>query len=184
MLVIQRVAPLARVWMYLEAFFLIFAAGGLVWLVESLLDRIGRPAYTARVVSAAILLGSILLFVNIYLETQEGSVVPNQGDLPEQHAAEYLAAHLQEGDTIFSVSPVDIQTAYYLYMYGIPYDVFYQRDHPAKVQNAVIVLRKNSKYNTPESVLDFYKVTGNFDPASAQLLYQYGPVLVFSIPSP
>jgi 4-amino-4-deoxy-L-arabinose transferase-like glycosyltransferase len=180
-LVIQRVAPLARVWMYLEAFYLIFAAGGLIWLIELVLNWLIRSEHTARVVSAGILLGMVIAFGNIYLETQQGSLVPNRDDLPEQHAAQYLASHMEAGDKILSISPVDIQTAYYLYLYGIPYEFFYQRDHPVVVGNAIVVLRTNSKYNTPESVLDFYKIAGNFDLSSAQLVYEYGPVQVFSI---
>ncbi len=182
-LVIQRVAPLARVWMYLDAFYLIFAAGGLVWLAELLLNRITKTEYTARIVSSAILLGMILAFANIFLETQQGSLVPNADDLPEQYAAQYLASHLQAEDKILSISPVDIQTAYYLYLYGVPYDVFYQRDHPVPLENAIVVLRTNSKYNTPEAVLKFYKITDRFDLPSAQLVYEYGPVQVFSIPA-
>lgn len=184
MLAIQRVAPLARVWLYLEAFYLIFAGGGLVWLAELLLDRFGKPALTARITSAAILVGTGMVLASIYMETQQGSLVPNRDDFPEQHAAEFLASHLTEEDTILSVSPVDIQTAYYLYMYGVPYDVFYQRDRPVDIRIAVIVLRTNSRYNTPEAVLDFYQMAGSFDLASARLVYEYGPVLVFSIPAP
>jgi len=138
---------------------------------------------TAGILSAAILLGMIVMFTGVYLQTQQGSLVPNQNDFPEQHAAEYLASHLQDGDKILSLSPVDIQTAYYLYMYGISYEVFYQRAHPAKVQNAVIVLRTNSKYNTPETVLDFYKIADDFNLGSAKLAYEYGPIQVFFIPA-
>ena len=182
-LVIQRVAPLARVWMYLEAFYLIFAAGGLIWLIELLLNSFIRPEYTARVVTTGILLGMMLATSGIYLETQRGSLVPNRDDFPEQYAAQYLASHLEAEDKILSISPVDIQTAYYLYLYGIPYEFFYQRDHPVPVENAVIVLRTNSKYNTPEGVLEFYKIAENFDLSSAQLVYEYGPVQVFSVPA-
>jgi 4-amino-4-deoxy-L-arabinose transferase-like glycosyltransferase len=184
-LVIQHVAPLARVWMYLDAFFLIFAAGGLVWLAELVLDRLRfiPPENTTRLLCTVILLIMATSLMSIYRETQQGSLVPNRGDFPEQYAAEYLASHLQPQDRILSVSPVDIQTAFYLYLEGVPYDVFYQRDHPAPVENAVIVLRTNSKYNTPEEVLQFYRIAENFDPASAQLVYEYGPVQVFSIPA-
>lgn len=183
MLILQRVAPLARVWIYLEAFYLIFAAGGLVWLVELLLNRFTEPENAVKVLSTAILIGMMVMFTGIYLQTQQGSLVPNQNDFPEQHAAEYLASHLQTGDKILSLSPVDIQTAYYLYMYGIPYEVFYQRDQPVNVKNAVVILRTNSKYNTPEAVLNFYKIADKFNLASAQMIYEYGPVQVFSIPA-
>jgi 4-amino-4-deoxy-L-arabinose transferase-like glycosyltransferase len=180
-LVIQRVAPLARVWMYLDAFYLIFAAAGLVWFVELVLNKFIRSVYTARIVSTAILLVMGIALINSYLEIQQGALVPNSNDLPEQHAAQYLASHLQKEDKILSISPVDIQTAYYLYLYGLPYDFFYQRSHPVPVENAVIVLRVNSKYNTPEEVLKFFDLEKNFNPAYAQLIYEYGPVQVFSI---
>jgi 4-amino-4-deoxy-L-arabinose transferase-like glycosyltransferase len=182
-LLLQRVAPLARVWMYLDAFYLIFAAAGLVWLVELVLNSFIRSAYTARIVSTAVLLIMMVGLINIYSETQQGSLVPNSNDLPEQHAAQYLASHLASQDKILSISPVDIQTAYYLYLYGVPYTVFYQRDHPVPVENAVVVLRINSRYNTPEEVLKFYQLTDDFNLAAAQLMYEYGPVQVFSIPA-
>jgi hypothetical protein len=169
--------------MYLDAFYLIFAAGGLVWLVELILNRFIRSEHTDRIVSTAVLLIMLISITNIYQETQQGSLVPNQGDLPEQYAAQYLATHLDAQDKVLSVSPVDIQTAYYLYLHGIPYDVFYQRDRPDPVENAVIVLRTNSKYNTPEEVLKFFQVAENFNLGSAQLIYAYGPVQVFSIPA-
>ena len=181
MLVLQRVAPLARVWMYLEAFYMIFAAGGLVWLAELLLSQLLKAEQTARLITGGILLLTFIVFVGIFIDTRQGSLVPNRDDLPEQHAAEYLASHLQAGEKILSVSPVDIQTAYYLYLYGVPYETFYQRDQPQPVQTAVIVLRTNSKYNTSETVLDFYSLANQFDLASARLIYEYGPIYVFSI---
>jgi uncharacterized membrane protein len=182
-LVIQRVAPLARVWMYLDAFYLIFAAGGLVWLLERILNYFISSEYSARIISTLILVVIGVALINIYRETQQGSLVPNRDDMPEQFAAQYLASHLEAQDKILSISPVDIQTAYYLYLSGVPYDVFYQRDHAGPVENAVVVLRTNSQYNTPEEVLEFFKVAENFNLASAQLVYQYGPVQVFSVPA-
>jgi hypothetical protein len=182
-LLLQRVAPLARVWMYLDAFYLIFAAAGLVWLAELVLNRFTHSVYTARIISIAILLIMMIGLTNIFREIQQGSLVPNSNDLPEQHAAQYLASHLESQDRILSISPVDIQTAYYLYLYGVSYTAFYQRDHPVPVENAVVVLRVNSRYNTPEEVLKFYQLTDNFNLAAAQLIYEYGPVQVFSIPA-
>ena len=182
LIVPQRVVPLARVWMYLEAFYLIFAGAGLAWLAELLLDRLVKPASTARLLPAAILLFVTGVFADQYFSMRQGSGIANQ-DLPEQYAAEFLTTQLKEGDKVLSISPVDIQTAYYLLMGGVPYDVFYQRDHPVEVQNAVVVLRTNSKYNTPERVLDFYKITDEFDLASTRLIFEYGPLQIFSIPA-
>ena len=84
---------------------------------------------------------------------------------------------------IVSTAPVDIQTAYYLKISGIPFERFYQRDHPVKIKNALIVLRKNAKYNTPESVLEFYKLTSELDLGATEFLYEYGKVQVYSVPA-
>jgi hypothetical protein len=140
-----------------------------------------NPQHTARLISAVVFLSAVFVFSDTFLETQTGVALADRDPLPEQYAAEYLASHLGPEDVILSLSPVDIQTAYYLHMNGVAYDVFYQRDHPVEIRNAVVVLRTNSKFNTPESVLDFYKITPDFDLNSARLLYEYGPVNVFSI---
>ena len=182
-LVLQRVAPLARVWMYLEAFYMIFAGAGLVWLAELLLNRMVKSETSARLVATIVLLAVGVVLTGTYLSTQEGSLIPNRDDFPEQYAAEYLASHLQAGDKVLSISPVDIQTAYYLYMYGVPYEVFYQRDRPVQVENAVIVLRTNSKYNTPRRVLEYFGIADNFDFSARVRVFEYGPVRVVTVPA-
>ena len=182
LLVLQRVAPFPRIWVFLEIFYMLFAAAGLVWLVETLMRNIGLSLSDARIIPAIILLIVFFVFTNAYLSTRPLSIEAGK-DFPEQHAAEYLTSHLNDGDVIFSIAPVDMQTAYYLYMNGIPYRVFYQKDHPTKVEHALIVLRKNTQYNTPERVLEFYKRTSDFNIQSSVLVYQYGPLNIFSIPS-
>ncbi len=183
LLVIQRVAPLPRVWFYLEAFYMVFAGAGLVWFVEILIRQISITRSKEKIIPTIILLILVSVSISNYVSTHQASVIGDQNDVPEKYAAEYLTSHLKKEDTILSIAPVDILTAYYLYINNISYDVFYQRDHPVQIQNALIVLRTNSRYNTPESVLDFYKLTTSFDLQTVQLIYEYGPVSIFSIPA-
>jgi 4-amino-4-deoxy-L-arabinose transferase-like glycosyltransferase len=183
LLVIQRVAPFARVWLFLEIFYMLFAAAGLVWLVESLLKNTEQISVNQEFLPLLILLLVFVTFANTYFRTQQASIRADQNALPEQYAADFLASHIQIGDKILSVSPVDMRTAYYLFMNDVPYDVFYQRDHPTKFQNALIVLRNNSKYNTPASILDFFQLTSNYDAQTAQLIFTYGPLNIFSVPA-
>ena len=103
--------------------------------------------------------------------------------LPESYAADYLADHLTPADTIVATGPVDIQTAYYLSLHDIPFERFYQRDHPVKIQNALVMVRQNSKYKTPESVVDFFKLDQVLDLPRAELVYEYASVQIYSIPS-
>jgi 4-amino-4-deoxy-L-arabinose transferase-like glycosyltransferase len=183
LLPIQRVAPLARVWFYLENFYMLFAGAGLVWFIGIITNQSGIIKSKEKIVLGISLFTLACLFAINYISNYQDLVTAKQNDAPEKFAAEYLVSHLKPEDTILSVAPVDILTAYYLYMNGVPYHVFYQRDHPVQIQNALIVLRVNTRYKTSESVLDFYKLTSNFDLRAARLIYTYGPLHIFSVPA-
>ena len=182
LLLLQRVTPLPRNWLYLEAFYLLFAAAGLVWLADSLIRKIAGPPQTERILSFAILLAVIGACIGILISRRQ-SVVMNRGPLPEQYAANYIVDHLESEDTIIATGPVIIRTAYYSIINGIPFDRFYQRDHPVRIQNALVLLRKNSKYNTPQKVLDFFKLGSALDLSSAELVFAYGKLQIYSIPA-
>jgi hypothetical protein len=181
LLLVQRVTPIPRTWLYLEAFYLLFAAAGLVWLAESLVRKIAGPLLTRRILSLAILLTSIGVFANALIRGVQDLAVMDRGVLPEAYAAAYLVEHLRPEDTIIATGPVDIQTAYYLSLNDIPFDRFYKRDQPAIIQNALVVLRKNSKYNTPESILNFFKLDDDLDLTSAKQVFEYANVQIYSI---
>lgn len=180
LLALQRVTPLPRMWLYLEAFYLMFAAAGLVWLADLLIRKIARPPWSERILSFIILLTAIGGCVGI-LTSRQQAIVMNRGPLPEQYAADYIAGHIKPEHTILATGPVTVRTAYYSSMNGVPFDRFYQRDHPVKVQDALILLRKNSKHNTPQKVLDFFGLSSTLDVSSAELVFEYGKVQIYSI---
>jgi hypothetical protein len=103
--------------------------------------------------------------------------------LPEAYAADYLAENLKPEDTIVATGPVDIQAAYYLSLHGISFDRFYKRDHPVEIQNALVMLRENSKYKTPERVVEFFKLDEDLDLNAAELIFEYASVQIYSIPA-
>ena len=180
---LQRVTPLPRIWLYLEVFYLMFAAAGLVWVAEFLFERIVSPPLTEKNLSLAILLIFIGVFTNSLIARQQNPVYQDLDRLPESYAANYLADHLTPADTIVATGPVDIQTAYYLSLQDIPFERFYQRDHPVKIQNALVMVRDNSKYKTPESVVDFFKLDQVLDLSRSELIYEYASVQIYSIPA-
>ena len=181
--VLQRVTPLPRIWLYLEVFYLMFAGAGLVWLAELLLSRFARPPLAEKMISVAVLLIFIGVFTNSLIARRQNPVYQDLDILPEAYAANYLADHLTPADIIVATGPVDIQTAYYLSLYDIPFERFYQRDHPVKIQNALVMVRQNSKYKTPESVVDFFKLDQALDLSQSELVYEYASVQVYSIPA-
>jgi hypothetical protein len=160
-----------------------FAAAGLIWLADVLLRRFWGSQRSQRILSLAVLLIFSGVFANILMARQQNPVFQDRDRLPEEYAANYLAGHLKPEDTIVATGPVDIQTAYYLSLHGIPFDRFYQRDHPVRVQNALVMVRKNSKYKTPESVVDFFKLDQTLDLNAAQPVFEYANVQIYSIPA-
>ncbi|HEX6269790.1 MAG TPA: glycosyltransferase family 39 protein [Anaerolineales bacterium] len=182
LLILQRVTPLPRMWLYLEAFYLMFAAAGLVWLADLIVRKVVGSLYAERILASGILLTVIVACVGI-LTSRQQSIVMNRGPLPEKYAANYLVDHLKPEDTIISTGPVTIRTAYYSSINGLPFDRFYQRDHPVEIQNALVLLRTNSKHNTPRKVLDFFKLASALDLTSAELVFEYGKLQIYSIPA-
>ncbi|HLF73460.1 MAG TPA: glycosyltransferase family 39 protein [Anaerolineales bacterium] len=182
LLVLQRVTPLPRMWIYLEAFYLMFAAAGLVWLAGLLVRKAAGPARTERILSAGVLLAVVVACAAI-LGSRQQSVVMSRGPLPEQFAAEYIVEHVRSEDIIIATGPVHIRTAYYVIIHDIPFERFYQRGQPLEFQSALVVLRTNSKQNTPQKVVDFFELTPVLEADSAELVYEYGAVQVYSVPA-
>ena len=181
LMLLQRVVPLPRVWLFLEAFYMLFAAAGLIWLADVMLKKIAAARLRDGILATTILLIVAGYLVNTIYGLRAATVQGN--DLPEEFAAAYIQDHIQPEDTLIALPPVDIQTAYYLTINGIPFDRFYQPDHPTEIQNALVVLRTNSKNNTPQKVLDVYGLTPGFNLSAAEMVYEYGPLQIYSIPA-
>jgi hypothetical protein len=183
LLLLQRVTPLPRIWLYLEAFYLMFAAGGLVWLSGVVLRRIMSPQLAERTLALAVLIVFLGVFTALWISRQQNPVFQDRDRLPEEYAANYLVEHLQPEDTLVATGPVDIQTAYYLSLRGIPFERFYRRDHPVEIQNALVLVRKNSKYKTPDSVIRLFEIEETLDVAAAQLVFEYANVQIYAVPA-
>ncbi len=182
LLVLQRVTPTPRIWLYLEVFYLMFAAAGLVWLVDWLARRVVQPSLAERMLSLAIL----LIFFGVFISTlaaHRQNAIEIDNHSPEEYAANYLAEHLQPRDILVATGPVDIETAYYLSLHGISFDRFYKRDHPVPIQNALVIVRKKTSYEMPESVINFFKLGQVLDVHAAELVFEYANVQVYSVPA-
>jgi len=178
---IQRVTPFGRVFLYLEAFYLIFAAAGLVWLADLLIHKIAGRPLTEMILSSIILLMLISVFAGIWRKSQNETALADRDLQAEGHVALYIADHITPEEVILATAPVDIQTAYYLKLLDIPFDRFYKRDHPVEITHALILVNKKSKDDTPESVLDFYKLTPEIDLDSIEFLYEYAKVQLYAV---
>jgi uncharacterized membrane protein len=183
LLVLQRVTPTPRIWLYLEAFYLLFAAAGLIWLAEIVLRRFMGTQLSEKILAFSIFLLFSGLFASALVARVQDPAGLRRDRSPEAYAADYLADHLQPEETLVATGPVDIETAYYLSLHGISFDRFYKRDHPVQIRNALVLVRENSKYKTPESVIAFFKLDRTLDLSQAELVFEYGNVQVYSVPA-
>jgi hypothetical protein len=183
LLVLQRVTPTPRIWLYLEVFYLMFSAAGLVWLIDLLIriSKAAQPERIEKILSFGILLFFIGIFASNMVARQQNPLEVDRS--PEAYAADYVADHLKPEDTLVATGPVDIETAYYLSLHGISFDRFYKRDHPVKIQNALVLTRENSKYKTPESVITFFKLEQELQVEAATLVFEYANLQIHSVPA-
>ena len=185
MIFLQRAVALPRIWGYLEMFYLFFSAAGLAWAVAKMLGLIWQRDISEKILNGLVLAVLLMAFANITVKTQNKETRANRAHSSAFYVAEYIATHISEKDTVVAVAPIDIQIAYYLLIEGVPYEVFYQRDYPKEIENAFILVRTKGEYNinTLEKVLDFYQLTDSLDVDAENLVFDYGPLFVYSIPS-
>jgi uncharacterized membrane protein len=185
MVTLQRVAPLPRIWGYLEMFFLFFSAAGLTWTVCLVVKSIWNEQGSQKLLTSLVFVIATLVFVNVTIKTQNRQAIADRTISPEFFAADYITQHITENDTIVAVAPTDIQTAYYLKINGVPYETFYQRDHPKKMKNALVLVRTRGEYNinTLEKVIDFYQLSDELRVEAGNQVFEYGPLLIYSIPA-
>jgi uncharacterized membrane protein len=185
MVLLQRVAPLPRIWGYLEMFFLFYSAAGLVWLLQSIVNRIFARETSAKLVSSVILVAVLAVFTSVTIKTQSPSARADRTIAPEQLAAEYIAGHITNNDTIIAPAPVDLQTAYYLKILGVPYETYQQRGVPMEKGNALVILRSrgDGKIKTLDDLLKAFKLENALNIEAGKVVFEYGPLQVTSIPA-
>lgn len=176
-ILIQRVVPLARVWMFLLVYVLIWSAAGWVKLFEELVTRVRIPAWAP----ALGLVGIIALTVWGYAGDLRNPELQVTGKGFDYAAAEYLDANLQPGDKILAVAPGSIRVGYYLLQMDVPYSRFYDRARPEPVQSGYIVILDRSKYPTPEAILTFLHLEDKIDPAAATLVFEQKKMQVYRL---
>jgi hypothetical protein len=52
-----------------------------------------------------------------------------------------------------------------------------------EIEDALVLLRKNSKYKTPEGVINFFELDQELDVTAAELVFEYANVQVYSVPA-
>jgi hypothetical protein len=170
---LQRVAPLARVWMFLLPLYLTWATAGILGLARlATPERLHKRA-TGLVFLAALLLPAVVMVATIP-RTEEMRGTPGA----EEGVARYLQAHLSPGDRVAVQSPISIPLQYYFQQSGLPSDPF---DTQATQAQKVWVVVSRRYDQTLESVLKRRGLEALMPGTPPSPAYQYKHISVYEL---
>ena len=113
LVVIQRVAPFERVWLFLVPLYLVLASGGLMSLVSGLAPR---WATSTAVIGLACLLGALVLRSGSILRSQETGAFPDAAAV-----ADDLGGQLGPTDAVLTSVPASLpELQFYFHARGLP----------------------------------------------------------------
>jgi hypothetical protein len=182
MLAIQQVAPLAKVWLFLLPFTLIWTAAGIIGLSYFLSK--GRHIQFRRRWEIAFLLLTICITILLSWSTlnipsvQRARDTSSPGEMEE--AAIFLKDYLQPGDAVLSVVPVNFPLRAYLLQYDISDDYLYKKRESVDFKRVFIVVNGASD-QTLEGVAMRGKMTVDFDLPSANAIHQYRTTTIYEV---
>jgi hypothetical protein len=177
LLLIQRVAPLSRVWLFALPLFLMYVAAGWVFLTSKLLTLTPvKETWLMRFYG--------LSFILLILWSVPGAVQQKQALGKQPHGkVEQLAFFLCKAVDIHDVVLVDTTNApplwYYFYRYDIPDKVLFP-DRNQPFQQSYVVVDESYK-ETFESVVERLDFTERIETNSVQTVYSKGNVSVYQV---
>jgi uncharacterized membrane protein len=174
---VQRVTPLARIWMFLLVYSIIWSAAGVTALIQWAAVKIPFPIWTRYVLILALVAGT---FGGYWVHQRDPEYSQIAMGMDEE-AAIYLKANLTKQESIVAVAPISIRVGYYLYQMGVPYSRYYDRDRPTPISQGLVIVQLKTKYPTVDSILAFQRLDKQFDAAQATLVYTQNKVEIYSI---
>jgi hypothetical protein len=172
-LLLQRVAPLARVWMFLLPLYITWASAGILGLVGLILPERLRSQGRWVVYAAAVLIPAVAMVATI-----PGTASMRGAPGAEEGITRYLKDHIQPGDRVAVQSPISTPLEYYFLQYGLPQDAF-DTDKGAAQALWVVVSRRYDQ--TLESVLKRRGFEALVSQAPGSPAYQYKHIAVYKL---
>jgi 4-amino-4-deoxy-L-arabinose transferase-like glycosyltransferase len=175
-LLVQRPFAGAKLWVFLNALVLLWAAAGTMGLLEKVRLKILRGLPLAAIVFGLALLGGI--WQAAHLVPQLPGLWAFRGN--EENAVLFAQSQLQESDLIVVAPPDDAPVWYYSELHGIPDASF---DTRSLTFERALVLVDTVNGQTPASVIEQRGPESvALDIESARLLDTFGKMQVFEIP--
>jgi len=171
LLILQRVAPLARIWLFLLPMTILWASAGIIGGIRLLL-----PATFNRQATAVLLVGAILL-PGIRLA---GSVsnTSNRSLGVEEEIAIFMRENLRPTDMVVIQSPLATTLEYYFERYGLDEEAF-DEDRPDIQRLLVVVSSKHEQ--TLDEVLERKGPPDYSQMHTVKPIHQYKHVTIYEL---
>lgn len=174
LVIIQRVAPLPRIWQFAQSWFLVWAAGGLSSVLAWICSRKTTWLNPITVVLAG------LLLIQTGLRAVIDYPILNQPGVEESVAA-ILIDQAEPDELIAVVAPSGTQVKYYFSLKDDYRNRFYYNEQPQQFSAIIAVV--NDKYEeTLPLVLQKNRLTDLVDMNAATELDVYKQVTIYRVP--
>jgi hypothetical protein len=174
-LLVQRVVPPIRVWLFMLPFYLIWAGAGLAALLNWLKPKISQSVATALMIAICLL---PIANQTIWIIWENPAIINAPG--VEEIAANYLHQELSTGEMVIAVPPTSTQIKFYFSKLDNYERWFYNTYLKQDFSSLIVVVATNSDESL-ESVVEKNHLSGIVDIYSAEQIFSYKHMIVYSV---
>jgi uncharacterized membrane protein len=175
-LLVQRVAPWPRIWLFLLPFFVIWISAGIIGLFELVFRRIPRgDSLMVGLVGFLIAVPLISGLMRNY--TQYDQKLHSQGEV--ELLADYLQDYLQPNDVVVVTSPDTVVLKYYLRRNGLAKE-FTELEKGKLFERAIVVVNQ-AQGQTLEYVLERRQFLDDVNTASVDEIFRSRRFILYQL---
>lgn len=176
-LLVQRVAPWPRIWLFLLPFFVIWISAGIIGLFELVFRRIPRgDSLMVGLIGFLIAVPLISGMMRNY--TQYDQKLHSQGEV--ELLADYLQDYLQPNDVVVVTSPDTVVLKYYLRRNGLAKE-FTELEKGKLFERAIVVVNQ-AQGQTLEYVLERRQFLDDVNIASVDEIFRSRRFILYQLP--
>jgi len=177
-LLVQRVAPWPRIWLFLLPFFIIWITAGIIGLFNLLIAKFPKSELLIHLIWS-ILIVILLLAGMVRTYPQYSEKIFSKGEI--EQVADFLQDYLQDGDVVVVTSPDTVVLKYYLMRINIDKE-FTELTKGKEVTRSIVVVNQAIGH-TLEYVLDRRSFLDDVQIASAEEIYQSRRFILYQLSS-
>ena len=177
-LLVQRVAPWPRIWLFLLPFFIIWITAGIIGLINLLIAKLPKSELLIHLIWG-ILIVMLLLAGIVRTYPQYSEKIFSKGEV--EQVADFLQDYLQDGDVVVVTSPDRVVLKYYLMRNNIDKE-FTELTKEKEVARSIVVVNQATG-QTLEYVLDRRSFLDDIELASAEEIYQSRRFILYQLSS-